>query len=335
MFLSLPAFTNKIPSALESRANHENNLRFALAMSRCGMIWDEEVVNLSAGGITQTALHALIAQGWRHTLGRNVEYAELSACTRIILPRDGCSEWTGIPDKVVASFAVYPMQCQNLAVGDAFSSIEALQLGLGQSALRVLEVGLSHFCIPFSPLGAFEMSQRLYWEYEENESRVLEEYGEEAADVPRRAELFNGVPEWAYTNYPKELPDEAFEEAVMRFSGTGEGKLLKALLRLMQAEANPAGFVPPSLNIYGEQAECYTPPAALGWNEANDFMRVFDDFYHYQMESGEGDDCAGVVHFPPTVEGISESLGLICNTCSILKAIDECLIEIRSFGSEL
>jgi PRTRC genetic system protein F len=339
MLLSLPALSEKIPYVHESSGNYKLLLRFALGMLHCGMIQEQDVQHLVPSELRLSDLCKLIEKGWQRELGSSTDYRVLSACTRLVLPRHDNAQFQDDKGVPKAGFLVGAMHPPSIAVGKVFSGIEALQADLGQSALQILEIALNRFSFPFTPEGAFLIAQRLYWQWEEDETVAIEEAiesGESAEDIdiPRRAIIFCDVPEWAYKGQSRKIEDREFKAAARRFAKTKYGKLLKALEKLMQFESSSNLFVERCVDNYGDTAETCSPPILLGWNEEDDFMQIFDDFYQYEMQAGENSEWAGVEYFDPSAEGISAALPIIRNTCASIQALNQCVVEIRNLNEE-
>ena len=339
MLLTLPVFAPEVPAVIEFTSAGERHLRLVLAMSRLGMISEEDLAGLRRTSMSASAIRTLIEKGWQREVGGDYTFKLISAYARLILPhRDSEEEFStesGAPLVGVAINAGHP---EWIAIGKAFSAIEALQPGLGRKALGILEGSLSHFGSPHTAGGAFEMAQNLYWYGEDDESVVLEEYGDEAddADVPRRADLFDGIPAWAYVNISDDLPyasEEQFASAVERFADHPVGKLLAALLHLDRIDDDNDKFATPYQN-----EECCTPnepPIVCGWDGEADFDRIFDDNYRYFAEGGEEAPWVGCVMFAPSEAGIAESLPRIRHTGLVLRALDSALHEARKLNNEL
>jgi len=339
VLLTLPVFAPEVPAVIEFTPAGERHLRLVLAMSRLGMISDDDLAGLRRTSMSAIAIRALIEKGWQREVGGDYSFKLISAYARLILPhRDSEEEFStenGEPLVCVAINAGHP---EWITIGKAFSAIEALQPGLGRKAIGILEGSLCHFGIPHTVGGAFEMAQNLYWYGEDDESVVLEEYGDEAddADIPRRADLFDGIPEWAYVKISNELPystDEEFAVATERLADHPVGKLLAALLHLDRIDSDNDLFATPYLNE--ERIIPNEPPIVCGWTGETDFDRIYDDNYRYFAEDGEEPPWSGCVMFAPTEAGISESLPRIRHTGLVLRALDMALHEARNLNNEL
>jgi hypothetical protein len=337
MLLSLPTFAPEIPAIIEFSSAGERHLRLVLAMSRLGMISEDDLAGLRRTRMKASAISALIETGWQRAVGGDYKFQLISAYAQLILPHpQDETEFVTADGEQLVGVSINSAQPEWIAVGAAFEAIEAECAGLGRTALRYMEGVLAHFGMPHSPSGANEMCQSLYWQGEEDETQVLEEYDDEDADVPRRADLFEGVPEWAYATYKPEMvtvSDEDFPAHVERLADRPVGKLLAAILRLREANIiNNDLFAPPYEDDEGDCCGPNEPPVALGWNEAEQFTRVFDDNYRYFCEGGNEAPWIGCIKFAPSEDGISNALPSIRHTGQVLRALDEALIEARNFN---
>lgn len=339
MLLTLPVIAPEVAAVIEFSPAGERHLRLALAMSRLGMITDADLAGLRRTRVSASSIRALIEKGWQREVGGEYAFQLISAYARLILPsHDDEEEFSTESGEPLVGVAINARQPEWITIGKAFSAIEALQTGLGRKALAILEGSLCHFGMPYTVGGAFDMAQHLYWYGEEDESVVLQEYGDEAdaADVPRRADLFDGIPEWAYINISDEIPiasGEEFAAAAVRFADQPVGKLLASLLHLDRIDSDNELFAPPYQN-----EECSIPnepPIVCGWNTKTDFDRIFDDNHRYFAEGGEEPPWSGCVMFAPTEAGITESLSRIRHTGLVLRALDAALHEARKLNDEV
>ena len=153
----------------------------------------------------------------------------------------------------------------------------------------------------------------------------------EDCDIPTRAGLFGEVPEWAYKTYGQERPsitDADFAAYVERLADAPVGKLLAALLRLKELDADDKSFAP----AHEEYSWPNEPPIVCGWNDDEDFSQIFDDNYRYCCEGGEEPPWIGCVKFEPSEKSISESMTVIRHTGAVLQALDKALIEIKELS---
>ncbi|WP_126447957.1 hypothetical protein [Sulfuricystis multivorans] len=336
MLLTLPVFAPEVPAVIEFSPAGEWHLRLVLAMSRLGMISDDDLAGLRRSSMSASVIRSLIEKGWQREVGDDYTFKLISAYARLILPHhDEEGEFSTENGEPLVGVAINAGNPEWIAIGKAFSAIEALQAGLGRKALGILERSLCHFGTPHTAGGAFEMAQHLYWCGEDDESVVLKECGDDS-DVPRRADLFDGIPEWAYFYASVNLPyatDEEFAEASERLSGHPVGKLLAALLHLNHVDSDNGLFATPYQSDYCSIPN--EPPVVCGWHGEDDFDQIFDDNFRYFAESGEEPPWCGCVMFAPTEAGILEALPRIRHTGIVLRALDTALCEARKLNNEL
>lgn len=330
MLLSLPVIAPEVPATIEFSPAGERHLRLVLAMSRLGMITDDDLASLRRTRMTTSAIRTLIERGWHRAIGSDYTFQTISAYARLILPDPTDEDFIGGDGTPLIGLAINASQPQWISIGKAFTAIESEVPGLGCSAMRILDSALCHFGEPHTPSGAFDLAQNLYWQGEEDESLAIEENGEDC-DIPTRAGLFGEVPEWAYKTYGQERPsitDADFAAHVERLADAPVGKLLTALLRLKELDASDTKFAPPHEG-YGWANE---PPIVCGWDDDADFSQIFDDNYRYYCEGGEEPPWVGCVSFEPSEESISESMAVIRHTGAVLQALDKALIEIKELS---
>ena len=307
-------------------------------MSRSQMISDADLAVFSEGSVSPSQLRSLVESAWKRCLGDRFDFEVLTACVRLVLPDKSDGFFYDDSDGLKVGFVLDADNPDSVSFWRVYEALEAEESGLGCKVLRVLDETLWAFGIPCSPSGAFEMAKGLYWQGEDNEQEAMEVYGdeyEEAYDeIVVRDELFEGVPEAAYT-FPNErlLPAE-LDSLVDRSRGRPLGKLL-GLVSNLANHAQASELIPLGYNDY-DCSMPFSPPVILNWDsEKDNFQRVFDDYYNKVMECGDCAPWIGAVMFEPSVEGIKESIPLICHTGNVLKALDEVLIEIRRLDNEL
>ncbi len=330
MLLGLPVFAPEVPATIEFSPAGERHLRLVLAMSRLGMITDDDLTSLRRTRMTASAIRTLIERGWHRVIGGDYTFQTISAYARLILPEAADEEFIGSDDTPLIGFVINASQPQWFCIGKAFTAIESEVPGLGCAALRILDSTLCHFGAPHTPSGAFELAQNLYWQGEEDEALAIEENGEDC-EIPTRADLFGTIPEWAYKTYGTDrisITDAEFAAHVERLAGTPVGKMLAALLRLKELDTDDKPFAP----AHEEHSWPNEPPVVCGWDEDEDFSQIFDDNYRYYCEGGDEPPWIGCVKFEPSEESISESLVAIRHTGAVLQALDKAIFEVKEFS---
>lgn len=65
MLLTLPVFAPEVPAVIEFTPAGERHLRLVLAMSRLGMISDDDLAGLRRTSMSASAIRTLIEKGWQ------------------------------------------------------------------------------------------------------------------------------------------------------------------------------------------------------------------------------------------------------------------------------
>lgn len=332
MLLSLPVIAPDVPVEIDLSAAGERHLRLVLAMSKLDLLKDEDLSSLRRTRMTSSTLRRLIANGLTRRFEPEFAFKTISAHVQFVLPdRSQEEQFTSDKDVPQVAMLLTSSQPEWFAVGRALTAIEDAQPGLGRTSLRYLESTLCRFGMPHTPSGALEMCQMLHWMGEDDETMAMEEYGDDA-DVPRRAVIFEGVPEWAYVGYKEgvaSIEDEDFGGYVQRLADRPFGKFLALVHRLHEANKDSsAEFFPSHDDAYPN-----LPPVVFGWGTEDDYAMIFDDNYRYYAEGGEEAEHAGLTQFDATVEGISNALPSILHTASVLRALDEALTELKALNN--
>ena len=335
MFLTLPALDASIPSTIEFDTHAPGTARMALAMHKAGLIRVGDLSSIATRDLTSAAVRQLVETGWLRAFCEEYRFNVLSAYCTIALPA-GASDHPFYSDTghttpcCVVAINANAAEC--ITIGPHILTLETLQPGLGRTALDILEDALSLFGVPYTLCGAFWMAQWLYWQGEENEAQVLVEYADQGEnpddiDIPRRSELFAGIPEWAYgcagKDGPKKLTRKQFAKAAKRHKDHRLGAFLAAMVRLQVLNAKKSLLLPPP-----EEYECPEPPVLLYW-ENEGLLRVFDDHGNAMME-GEVAPYLRGIDVELTEAGITKALPLIRHTGLVLKTIDSALDELRT-----
>lgn len=341
MLLALPAVDAAIPAVIEFDTHAPGTASMALAMHGSGLIDADDLAPLDASDLSSAAVRGLVERGWRRSFADEYQFSVLSAICTVGLPKGTerhpffSGDGYDVPCCVVAINSAAP---EAITIGPTILALEALQMGLGRTALDIINDGLASFGVPYTPRGAFWMAQFLYWRGSEDETDVYEEYksmeeNPDDLDIPKRAEVFEGIPEWAYAgggkDQPKRLSKKRFAKAVKRFSAHELGPLLSVLATLQGLNEHPSLLLPPP-----DEYECPEPPVLLYWSKDDQLQRVFDDHYQCQME-GETAPYLRGMDVAINEKGISDVLPLVRHTGKVLKTIDDALVEIGKLENEL
>lgn len=340
MLLTLPSIAPEVPGVHDFGKHGERHLRMALAMSRAGMIADSDLASLRKSRFTSHTLLQLIESNWLREVASSFDFKVISAHATLVIPgqsQSGCyDEYVSEEQGLMCGVVINANQPESISIGKTMEVMEAARRGLGCKAVDILDAALSWFCIPFSPGGAFQMAQMIYWDGENDEQEVLARYKEEGegdVDVVKRAELFAGIPDWAFDHTlkrPKVLSNEAFAQAAKKMKRKPIGPLLSCLDRLndlMAVDKRDLRCDSP------DEFQCTEPMVMLNWSDDDNLGRVFDDFWQFEMQ-GEQAPYMGVVKFALTDEDLSNALVRIRHTGNLLKALDDCLVALVAHKEE-
>ncbi len=165
--------------------------------------------------------------------------------------------------------------------------LERFVPGLGETALHYFYNTIYRLFHVFTPEIAMEEAKNCYWEGEEDETSVLEQYGEDASDtsIPRRKDFEKAIPLWA--TYPKKKLSRRQLESLAGAEGERfSEEVHKVAQTLLRIERYPkkTGF---RFSIDGFYPEGILPPAVIfRWDAEDHVIQVLDDTYQPYMESG-------------------------------------------------
>ncbi len=340
MLLTLPALAPDIPSVIEFGSHNERHLRLALAMCRSGMLPDSVLARQRRSRFDSSALIKLIETGWLREIGPLFDFKAIPVQATLLIPNgEGMSSEEFIGDSGEPQCAVVfnAGQPNWFVVGSLMESLEAQHKGLGRKVLNVIDSALCWWCMPFTPSGAFEMAQMLYWQGESDEKGVLAEYeanGDDASDVWKRGEIFDCAPDWAYESngkFPKLLSDRSFSRIAKRMAKTPFGPLLGLLDRLnVLTDTNRRPLLPDP----PKEFQCTEPMAVLYWRENDNLGRVFDDYWQYESQ-GEQAPYLGSIAFSLREEDLSNALMRVRHTSNVLRALDDVLVALDALNKSM
>lgn len=202
------------------------------------MVEQDKLASLRPSRFNSKALRHLIESNWMREVAPLFDFKVISAHATLIIPKDDDEEWENTNKQPMCGVVINANTPEWIAVGKTMEALEKARPGLGRKALDILDDVLCWFSMPFTPGGAYQMAQMLYWEGENDEKGVLERYaeeGEDASDVRKREELFDGIPDWAYAyqaKKPKKMDDRAFVRIAKKMADGPYGPLLSCLARL-------------------------------------------------------------------------------------------------------
>ena len=348
MLLSLPTFAPAIPLEIELGGVGIRHLRLALAMSRLGLITDEELNALGGDNakIPGQTINRLIEDAFRREIGTLYDFKVLTATATLLLSSDPAQRdfFDGYNRDVMTAAVIlestYP---EWMTISKSMLAVEAVHQGLGGAVLKTLDRILGWFGYPQTPSGTLDMCRDIFWMGADDEREVicevLEEGEDEAdLDVVRRNDVFANIPVWAYDRdvirnqdakdaYPF-IESNRISDYAVTYAGTPVGPLLTTVGRLADLlnagdELLPSAF---------DECEVFMPPVVLAWNDIEQFNEIIDRHDNYVQE-GESGPWAGIIEMPLTEEEIQKSLRSICHTGQALKALDEALILMKEFES--
>jgi len=323
VLLTLPSLASDIPQQIEFGGAGRCGLRLALGMAGAGTIRDEDVAGLSASRLNARTLRKLIESAWRREIGDTFSFSTI--CCKATLVIGGTDEWIGFDAADGEAVVVFESDgaIKWINAGAALERLERLGAGLAYTALRIIDVGLSFGDRSFSPLGALDMAQWLYWQGEVDEKMVRED-PESFGEVPARSEIVSGIPEWALGTDVQSVSARRLRALAKQHARSADGPLLKALAALAQALAamRSQDWATPL-----DDCQYMDPLAVVRWSDDDQLTRVFDDYAEY-VQQGEIGPYAGYVRFDTSAEGISAALTRLRHCGLLWKRLDDVLFVL-------
>lgn len=331
MLLTLPTFSPAIPTHYALNEASALQFRQALCLSRLGALPEAQLATLDGGNLSATDLDHLIAAGWSSLLDAYAGFERLSCSTRLTygakleFPTSDAPQSHTLLYTVAASYPTW------IGVGHVIEALDAHLPGAGIQVLEAIEHPLCLFGHPHSVTYFQSMAEYAWWYGEEDETVVLEECGEDC-DVPRRSDLFAGLPEWAFVGQvahetKASLTWDAIEAA---FADTPFAPLIAAAgkLRTLEISLELDREQQVGLRSYYddvEEAMPAEPAAVLYWKDERQFNQLIDDHMQTIYECGTNAPWALEWRFDPTPESIEDAMKRIAHTGHILKALDHAL----------
>jgi len=326
----LPSFAASVPLEFALNGIEEVHLRLLLAMSRVGIISDDDLESLSGANLSADDVRRLISEGWTRWLDQEFNFKVLGITMDFIIPSENRSKTMDFDadEEIGVILGGAPDSC--VMIGPAFAAIDALCPGAGQAGIHLVEEPLFRFGIPHTPAGCLELCREAFWYGDDDECLALTELGEDASAfyIPRRADLFDGIPGWAL-NECKVPTCERFELLARKYEHHPVGNVLKSLAAL-EAMRDDDLFMQSFCDVYGEEYPLNEPPVLLRWAD-EDFAEIYDEHHNNYMQ-GECAAWVGRETFPASEEGISEVMPRILHTARKLRALDAVLNEIEDFN---
>lgn len=348
MLLGLPTLSPDIPVAIDLGGVGVRRLRLALALSRLGLITDDELDALGSNKskIPGQAINRLIEDAFRREIGSLYDFKVLTTSATLLLSSD--PEQLDFSDGyerelMTAAVILDSSHPEWMTISKAMLAVEAVHSGLGRAVLSTLDRILSWFGYPQTPGGVFDMCRDIFWLGEHDEIALIAESlqdGEDEADLDiiRRAELFARVPEWAYDEsvtrptdgedaYPI-IESNRISGYAVTYADTPVGPLLTTIGRL----ADLLNTNDPLFPAFFDECEVFMPPVVLAWDDIEQFNEVVDSHDNY-VQQGDSGPWAGIIEMPLSEEKIPISMASLRHTGKALKALDEALVLIKEFES--
>lgn len=323
MLLTLPTLAPEVPAQISFGGAGRSRVQLALGMSQAGLIRAGDLSRLHGGAVDIDTVDGLIESVWKREIG-DLYALFMLRCEATLLVGLEADQLPGHCDGREGYAVVFDNQYDPewFVVGPALTRLEARGTGLAYTALVLLDFALSMGDRPFTPLGALEMCQWMYWEGEEDESVVAADPDTYGDDIAKRAEIFGLIPEWALGKGVKLLSPCKLARLAKTHADTPDGPLLKALAELAKVivgRRKSGAFADAP-----DDGPRTAPMAVVRWDENDLLHRVFDDYWQYAQQ-GEQDAYTGFIRFDTSAAGISEALKRTRQTGLVLKATDNVL----------
>lgn len=339
MLLSLPVIHADVPKRYT--LNQASALQFgqALCLSRTGAIQPAELETLCANSLSAIDLDRIIAAGWTHLLGDFAEFNSLSVTTRLMygtqldFPTSDAKQDRPILFSVAAAYPTW------ISIGSAIEHLESHCPGTGVLLTDALDRVLCLFGQPLTVSCFQQLAEYTWWYGEEDETAVLDECGEDC-DVPRRDDLFAGLPQWLYDyKVAASVREQVTWDAVSNaFASTDDAALIAACRALTTLPIQHDREAEEGLLPYGDEVEesiPVEPPVVLYWKEQAQFNQLIDDHMQQFYESGNNAPWALEYRFYPNATSISDALKRITHTGNVLKALDHALTLLSDLNESL
>ena len=141
MLLSLPVIAPGVPATIEFSPAGERHLRLVLAMSRLGMITDDDLASLRRTRMTTSAIRTLIERGWHRAIGGDYTYQMISAYARLLLPDAADEDFIGSDGTPLIGFAIVIGKADKVAgvrIMEADFPGETAYIGNFQQGMKII-----------------------------------------------------------------------------------------------------------------------------------------------------------------------------------------------------
>lgn len=272
--LALPVFADGIPLEIISDGSMAVSASLSISLLQAGLLRDEDyrdgfgsehdLVNRAIGRFFTDE-----SEGVKHFDLRTIYYDENPYFAS---EDDGLTEMSGIDEAgPVAYFLRVANAASTVFVKEGIERLEAASPGLGETAMFHLNHSVWAVANCATPADALEWCEYLYWESEEDESGVLEAYGEDGVHFTR-AEFTGTVPEIAYK--PREVLNRPALAKLRKSDNVLVREVADVLSKLKAASRKSCDLpnVGNRLNM-----ECYDYSLVIRWSDGDPIGRILDD----------------------------------------------------------
>jgi len=311
--LPLPAIPSTVPSRYEIRHDLKKTVQALLAFLDLGMVSETDLVEpcQSETEVLRRAFNRFIDQ----------EGSGITLFSPRIVIADSLDENEAPEPGEDIQFCFYSTSMESLFIGNRTAHIEKACPGLGETLLFQIEKALcaTFYCV--TPERCLDLARYIYWQGEDDERQVVEEMlaeGEnpDTMEIYRRSDYLAHLPDWAAESREKLSTDRLREIACTRKGLVKDA----AQAALDLAEQHIEDYRPPHFDEFvGDNID---PALYVRWSENDDVGRVFDDFYHYVIQS-ECTEMHGYLSSKPDTEGIGKALEDIRQFFRILRALEK------------
>ncbi len=331
MLLTLPKLAPDIPVSFRFGAIGQGQLKMALILSRLGWLTDDDFASIKSTTTNAATVLSLLRKAWDRAVGHLYDFRLLSCCATLSFPTDDCfyfDDGVEQPGHYYAGIAFDSGTPEWMAGGNIFEALEAQRKGLGATAVSLIDSVLSEFGFPHTISGVLAMVSYTDWMGESNEETVIADLleqgvGEDEMEVPRRADVVDGIPEWAYCP-GEQLTTKQLKSEAKRMQNTYLREIVLKVAAL--SKIAPTGDLFPLKD--DECAYPNFPLVVIGWATPDQFDRYIDNHFAYYCQ-GETPEFAGAIRFEITEKEISEAIATLQHTGIVLKTLDDLLILIK------
>lgn len=329
MLLTLPTISPDVPLVCGESPVLRGHLQMVRHLAANGYL-DHALPEISLDNLAKSLL-PLIESFWTTEFGSLFDFKVLRVAPILWFDDSSVAE-TRYYDPLPAVRLAFdaPSDPAWIIAEPSITALENVAPGLGAFSMRVLTQALWCFGFAFTPVGCWDVAVNHFWfgceKYEDALEEARANYGEnvsiEELDVPTEAELFRGVPGWAYRQPEKPLKRSSVKRHLKRLGPDHPcAELLARVVRIDEL-LDKGDWLPACTGDSG-RFSC-TPPAVLMWSQDDDLGRMFDVVGEAAMQ---GDACDHVSHigFKSDFAGFAETLDSIRHTAVMMHELDDAL----------